>query len=137
MGIKDRMKVLQTDFNMIKDTFYNGTPPQSKGVVKIDNQIASSQDDTTFEGTYTKKSSTTISVQQTPNDKGVDAQKKATEELAQKAAQALKVETDSLKITQKTLNERIQDAGSVTDYVRQKGGWDKFVKEIQAEKEKK
>jgi hypothetical protein len=130
MGIKDRMKVLQTDFNMIKDTFYNGTPPLSKGVVKIDNQIASSQDDTTFEGTYTKKSSTTISVQQTPNDKGIDAQKRATDDLAQKAADALKLETDSLRSTQKSLQEKVQEAGSVTDYVRQKGGWDKYVREL-------
>jgi hypothetical protein len=136
-GVKERMKILQSDFNMIKDTFYNGTPPLSKGVIKIEDRVASSQDDTTFEGTYTKKTSQTISIQQTPNDKGIDAQKKATQELAQKAAQALKIETDALKTTQKGLQERVADAGSVTDYVRQNGGWDKYVKAMQAEKEKK
>jgi hypothetical protein len=136
-GTKERLKILQSDFNMIKDTFYNGAPPLSKGILKIDNQVASAQDDTTFEGSYTKKSSTTVSVQQTPGDKAIDAQKKATEELATKAADALKLETDALRTTQKTLNEKIREAGSVTDYVRQKGGWDSFVKEIRAEKQTK
>ena len=136
-GTKERMKILQEDFNMIKDTFYNGAPPTSKGVIKITDRVATSQDDVTFEGTYTKKTSTTVSVQQTPNDKGIDAQKKATDELAKKAADALKLETDALKTTQKTLQERVADAGSVTDYVRQNGGWDKYVRAIQAEKEKK
>jgi hypothetical protein len=137
MGTKDRLKILQQDFNMIKDTFYNGAPPQSKGIIKIENQVASSQDDTTFEGTYTKKTSSTVATQQTPNDKATDAQKKATDELAKKAAEALKLETDALKTTQKGLQERISDAGSVTDYVRQKGGWDSFVKELRAEKQTK
>jgi hypothetical protein len=123
---------------MIRDTFYAGIAPASKGILKIENQVASAQDDTTFGGdTYTKKSSVITSVQQTPADKAIEAQKKATEELAQKAADALKIETDALKTRQKTLDERVADAGSVTDYVRQKGGWDKFVKEIQAEKAKK
>ena len=122
---------------MIKDTFYNGAPPTSKGVIKITDRVATSQDDVTFEGTYTKKTSTTVSVQQTPNDKGIDAQKKATDELAQKAADALKLETDALKTTQKTLQERVADAGSVTDYVRQNGGWDKYVRAIQNEKQTK
>jgi hypothetical protein len=115
---------------MIKDTFYNGVPPQSKGIIKITDQIASSQDDTTFEGSYTKKTSNTVSVQQTPKDTAIDAQQKATEELAKKAADALKLETDSLRSTQKTLQERVADAGSVTDYVRQKGGWDSYVREL-------
>jgi len=136
-GVKERMKILQQDFNMIKDTFYNGVPPQSKGIIKITDQIASSQDDTTFEGSYTKKTSNTVSVQQTPKDTAIDAQQKATEELAKKAADALKLETDSLRSTQKTLQERVADAGSVTDYVRQNGGWDKYVRAIQNEKNQK
>jgi ElaB/YqjD/DUF883 family membrane-anchored ribosome-binding protein len=126
-GTKDRLKILQEDFNMIKDTFYNGVPPQSKG---IKDQIASAQDDTTFEGSYTKKSSTTVSVQQTPKDTAIDAQQKATQELAKKAADALKLETDALRSTQKSLQEKVQEAGSVTDYVRQKGGWDSYVREL-------
>ena len=73
MGIKDRMKVLNEDFNMIKDTFYNGTPPLAKGIIKIDDKVASSQDDVTFEGTYTKKTSTTVSIQQTPQNKAISA----------------------------------------------------------------
>jgi hypothetical protein len=137
MGTKERLKILQSDFDMIRETFYNGAPPISKGILKIDNQVASSQDDTTFEGTYTKKSSTTVSVQQTPGDKAIDAQKRATEELATKAADALKIETDALRTTQKTLQDRVADAGGVTDYVRQKGGWDSFVKELRAEKQTK
>ena len=138
MGTKDRLKILQQDFDMIRDTFYAGIAPASKGILKIENQVASAQDDTTFGGdTYTKKSSETVSVQQTPGDKAIEAQKKATEELATKAADALKLETDALKTTQKTLQERVADAGSVTDYVRQNGGWDKYVRAIQAEKEKK
>ncbi len=138
LGTKDRLKILQQDFNMIKDTFYAGIAPLSKGIIKIEDRVASAQDDTSFGGdTYTKKSSTTVGTQQTPKDDAIDAQKKATEELAKKAAEALKVETDALKTTQKTLSERVADAGSVTDYVRQNGGWDKYVKAIQAEKEKK
>jgi hypothetical protein len=137
MGTKERLKILQQDFDMIRETFYNGAPPLSKGILKIDNQVASSQDDTTFEGSYTKKSSTTVSVQQTPGDKAIDAQKKATDELATKAADALKLETDALKTTQKTLQDRVADAGGVTDYVRQKGGWDSFVKELRDEKKTK
>ena len=137
MGTKERLKILQQDFDMIRETFYNGALPLSKGIVKIDNQVASSQDDTTFEGSYTKKSSETVSVQQTPGDKAIDAQKKATEELATKAADALKLETDALRTTQKTLQDRVADAGGVTDYVRQKGGWDSFVKELRAEKQTK
>ena len=129
-GTKDRLKILQEDFNMIKDTFYNGTPPQSKGIIKIDNQIASSQDDTTFEGSYTKKTSSTVSVQQTPKDDAIDAQKKATEDLAKKAAEALKVEADALKTTQRSLQEKVQEAGSVSEYVKQTGGWDSYVREL-------
>lgn len=129
-GTKDRLKILQSDFNMIKDTFYNGAPPLSKGIIKIEDRVASSQDDTTFEGTYTKKTSSTVSVQQTPNDKGIDAQKRATDELAQKAADSLKVEVDSLRTTQRSLQERVQEAGSVSEYVRQSGGWDKYVREL-------
>jgi hypothetical protein len=138
MGTKDRLKILQQDFDMIRDTFYAGIAPASKGILKIENQVASAQDDTTFGGdTYTKKSSETVSVQQTPGDKAIDAQKKATEELATKAADALKLETDALRTTQKTLQDRVADAGGVTDYVRQKGGWDSFVKELRAEKQTK
>ncbi len=138
LGTKDRLKILQQDFNMIKDTFYAGIAPQSKGIIKIEDRVASAQDDTNFGGdTYTKKTSTTVGTQQTPKDDAIDAQKKATEELATKAADALKLETDALKTRQKTLDERVAEAGSVTDYVRQKGGWDSFVKEIRAEKEKK
>lgn len=132
-GTKERMKILQSDFNMIKDTFYNGTPPQSKGVIKITDRVATSQDDTTFEGTYTKKSSTTVSVQQTPNDKGIDAQKKATDELATKAADALKLETDALRTTQRSLQEKVQEAGSVSEYVKQTGGWDSYVRQLRDE----
>jgi len=136
-GTKERMKILQQDFNMIKDTFYAGLAPQSKGILKIDNQIASAQDDTTFGGdSYTKKTSTTVDTQQTPNDKGIDAQKKATEELAKKAADALKVETDALRSGQRSLQERVQEAGSVTDYIRQSGGWSEYIKEIQNEQTK-
>ena len=136
-GTKDRLKILQSDFNMIKDTFYNGVPPQSKGVIKITDQVASSQDDTTFEGTYTKKTSEIKSISQTPNDKGIDAQKKATDELATKAAEALKLETDALKTQQKSLKERIADAGGITDYIRQQGGWDKFRQSLRDEKQTK
>jgi hypothetical protein len=136
-GTKERMKLLQQDFNMIKDTFYAGIAPASKGILKIDNQIASAQDDTTFGGdSYTKKSSTTISVQQTPGDKGIEAQQKATEELAKKAAEALKVETDSLRSGQRSLQEKVQEAGSVTDYIRKSGGWSEYIKEIQNEQTK-
>jgi hypothetical protein len=137
MGTKERLKILQSDFDMIRETFYNGAPPQSKGILKIDNQVASAQDDTTFEGSYTKKSSETVSVQQTPGDKAIDAQKKATEELATKAAEALKVETDALKTQQKSLKERIADAGGITDYIRQQGGWDKFRQSLRDEKQTK
>jgi hypothetical protein len=136
MGTKERMKILQEDFNMIKDTFYNGAPPTSKGVIKITDRVATSQDDVTFEGTYTKKTSTTVSVQQTPNDKGIDAQKKATEELATKAADALKIETDSLRSTQKTLQDRVAESGGVTDYIRQSGGWDAYIRELNNEQTK-
>lgn len=136
IGIKDRMKVLNEDFNMIKDTFYNGTPPLSKGIIKIDDKVASSQDDVTFEGTYTKKTSTTVSIQQTPQDKAIDAQKRATDTLAKKAADALKVETDSLRTQQKSLQEKVQEAGSVTEYVRQSGGWDSYVRELYKDKQK-
>lgn len=129
-GTKDRLQILQEDFNMIKDTFYNGTPPQSKGIIKIDNQVATSQDDTTFEGSYTKKTSSTVSVQQTPKDDAIDAQKKATEELATKAADALKLETDALRTTQRSLQEKVQEAGSVSEYVKQTGGWDSYVREL-------
>jgi hypothetical protein len=137
-GTKERLKILNEDFNMIKDTFYAGIAPASKGILKIDNQVASAQDDTTFGGdSYTKKSSTTTSVQQTPGDKAIDAQKKATDELATKAADALKLETDALKTQQKSLKERIADAGGITDYIRQQGGWDKFRQSLKDEKQTK
>jgi hypothetical protein len=137
MGTKERLKILQSDFDMIRETFYNGAPPISKGILKIENQIASAQDDTTFEGTYTKKSSTITSIQQTPADKAIDAQKRATEELATKAAEALKIETDALKTQQKSLKDRIADAGGITDYIRQQGGWDKFRQSLRDEKQTK
>jgi hypothetical protein len=137
MGTKERLKILQQDFDMIRDTFYAGIAPASKGILKIENQVASAQDDTTFEGTYTKKSSTITSIQQTPADKAIDAQKKATEELATKAAEALKIETDALKTQQKSLKDRIADAGGITDYIRQQGGWDKFRQSLRDEKQTK
>jgi hypothetical protein len=129
--VDKRLAILNKDFNGIKDTFYNGVPPISKGVKLFTNQIADSNSDTTFEGsTYLSETSKVVTVEPTPNDKGIDAQKRATDDLAKKAAEALKVETDSLRTTQRTLSERVADAGGVTDYVRQKGGWDKFVKEL-------
>ena len=131
MGTKDRLKILQQDFSMIRDTFYAGIAPASKGIIKFDNQVASAQDDTTFGGdSYTKKTSTIVSTQPTPKDKAIDAQQKATEELATKAAEALKIETDALKTQQKTLQERVADAGSVSAYVKQTGGWDSYVREL-------
>lgn len=137
MGIKDRMKILNEDFNMIKDTFYNGAPPLAKGVIKITDRVASAQDDSTFEGTYTKKTSTTVAIQQTPNDNGIDAQKKATDDLAKKAADALKLETDALRTTQRSLQEKVQEAGSVSEYVRQTGGWDSYVRQLRDEQQTK
>jgi hypothetical protein len=135
-GTKERMKILQEDFNMIKDTFYAGIAPASKGILKIEDRVASSQDDVTFEGTYTKKSSTIVSVQQTPNDKGIQAQQKATEELAKKAAEALKIETDALKTTQKTLQERVADAGGMIKFLSKNGGLRGYIEEQNKENEK-
>lgn len=136
-GLDSRMAALREDFNMIKRTFYNGTPPTNKGILTIKDSVASAENDITLEGNWTEKTSKTVGVQPTPNDKAALAQQKATEELATKAANALKVEADTLKTQQKSLQDRISDAGSVTDYVKQKGGWDKFVKEIRDEKQTK
>jgi hypothetical protein len=137
MGTKDRLKILQQDFDMIRDTFYAGIAPASKGILKIEDQVASAQDDTTFGGdSYTKKTSTTVSVQQTPNDKGIDAQKKATDELAKKAANALKLETDALKTTQKTLQERVADAGGMLKFLSKNGGLKGYIEEQNKENEK-
>ena len=55
--------------------------------------------------------------------------------MAKKAAEALKVEADALKTQQKSLRERIADAGGITDYIRQQGGWDKFRQSLRDEQQ--
>jgi hypothetical protein len=44
VGIDERLKLLRADFNMIKNTFYNGVTPISKGTVKTVNRVATTED---------------------------------------------------------------------------------------------
>jgi len=69
-----RLGKLNEDFTMIKDTFYRGLPPISKGVKLFKNQIADTNSDTTFQGdSYTNETSTILTIESTPKDKIVDA----------------------------------------------------------------
>ncbi len=129
--INSRLNALNSDFNAIKKTFFNGANPPNSGTKEFLNIVAQTIDDSPTMDNFIEESSTTITtVEDTPKDKGIDSQQKATDDLAKKAAEQLQVEAATLRATQRSLQERIQDAGSVTDYVRQKGGWDNFVKEI-------
>jgi hypothetical protein len=43
-ALGDRLSLLRTDFNSIKETFYNGKPPINKGLIQIQNRVASTED---------------------------------------------------------------------------------------------
>ena len=43
-SLGDRLSLLRTDFNSIKETFYNGLPPINKGLIQIQNRVASTED---------------------------------------------------------------------------------------------
>jgi hypothetical protein len=43
-ALGDRLSLLRTDFNSIKDTFYNGNPPVSKGLIKFTDRVATTED---------------------------------------------------------------------------------------------
>lgn len=130
--INSRLNLLNADFTAIKNTFYKGDTPPSIGVKKFERIVAQTIDEEQTVDSFITDSATAIKeVEQTPKDIAVDAQKEATQQLAKKSAEALKLETDALKTTQKSLNEKISEAGGITSYVQQKGGWDNFVKEIQ------
>jgi hypothetical protein len=43
-SLGDRLSLLRTDFNSIKETFYNGKPPINKGLIQIQNRVASTED---------------------------------------------------------------------------------------------
>jgi hypothetical protein len=43
-SLGDRLSGLRTDFNSIKETFYNGNPPINKGLIQIQNRVASTED---------------------------------------------------------------------------------------------
>jgi hypothetical protein len=69
-----RLEKLNEDFTMIKDTFYRGVPPISKGIKLFKNQIADTNSDTTFQGdSYTTETSTILAIDSTPKDKTIDA----------------------------------------------------------------
>ena len=42
-ALGDRLSLLRTDFNSIKETFYNGNPPINKGLIQIQNRVASTE----------------------------------------------------------------------------------------------
>jgi hypothetical protein len=129
--INIRLNQLNSDFSSIKRTFFNGETPPNSGTKEFSKIVAETIDNTPTTERFIEDLPTIIKgIEDTPKDKAVDSQKRATEDLAKKSAEALKVESDSLRTTQKTLSEKIAEAGGVTDYVRQKGGWDNFVKEI-------
>ena len=44
VGIDERLNLLRKDFNMIKNTFYNGVAPISKGTIKTVNKVATTED---------------------------------------------------------------------------------------------
>lgn len=132
--INGRLNQLNSDFQAIKKTFFNGATPPNSGTKEFQRVVAQTIDDSPANEGFIEDSSTTIvSVEPTPKDTAVDAQKQATEDLAKKAAEQLNVQASTLRAEQKSLQQKIQEAGSVTDYVRQKGGWDNFVKEIRNE----
>lgn len=132
--INTRLNQLNSDFTAIKRTFFNGVTPPNSGTKEFQKVVAETIDDSPSVNSFIEDLPTTIkSVENTPKDISVDAQKQATEELAKKAAEQLNVQAATLRAEQKSLQQKIQEAGSVTDYVRQKGGWDNFVKEIRNE----
>jgi hypothetical protein len=129
--INSRLNALNSDFAAIKNTFYKGDTPPNSGVKKFKRIVAQTTDDTPTQDTFINEGPTTIlSIEQTPKDKVADNQTKANTDLAKKAESALQLETDTLKATQKSLQEKISEAGSVTNYVTQAGGWDKFIREM-------
>jgi hypothetical protein len=129
--INARLNALSADFDGIKKMFYSGTKPSNSGVKRFERVLPKDIDDSPIVESFVTEGVTSIlNVESTPKDKGIDAGQKATDELAKKAAEQLKVETDALKTTQRSLSEKIQEAGGVTNYVTQAGGWDKFIKEM-------
>ena len=129
--INSRLNALNSDFAAIKNTFYKGNTPPNSGVKKFQRIVAQTTDDTPSHNTFITEGPTTIlSVEQTPKDKVADSSQMAVDTLAQKTAETINVETSTLKATQKSLQEKISEAGSVTNYVTQAGGWDKFIREM-------
>ena len=129
--INSRLNKINSDFNAIKGTFFKGSTPPNSGVKKFERVIAQTIDDTPASNTFIEEGSTTIlDVKDTPKDIVAKTQTEANTELAKKAETALKLESDTLKATQKSLQEKINEAGSVTNYVTQAGGWSNFIAEM-------
>jgi len=105
--IDSRLSILREDFNMIKDTFYTGAVPTTKGIKKFKGQIASSGgDEAPFGGeSFVKKVSRTTSVAQTPINKLADVQAK---EIAKAKSDADARELE-LKTVQQNANKTFKD----------------------------
>ena len=129
--INIRLNALTSDFNAIKATFYTGATPPNSGTNKFLNVVAQNVDDSQAHDTFITEGQTAIvSVDSTPKDKVADSSQKAVSDLATKTAENINVTKEALQTQQKSLEQKIQEAGSVTNYVTQAGGWDKFIKEM-------
>lgn len=129
--IDSRLKILDTDFNMIKSTFYGGVTPNNNGIKKFVKQIANVSDDTTFGGdSYTTSTTQTSKVEDTPKDKAVDATNKVIDEkttTVQKQVEEQKRELASTQQKQTLAQQQLQadlnqQAQRTDEYYRQKYG---------------
>jgi hypothetical protein len=112
--IDSRLSILREDFNMIKDTFYTGAVPTTKGIKKFKDQIASTGgDEAPFGGdSFVKKVSKTTAVAQTPVNKLADVQAKEIAKAKSDAdARALELQTQQQNAS-KTFTDFVNEARS-------------------------
>lgn len=131
VGVDERLKLLRADFNMIKNTFYNGVAPISKGTTKIINKVATTEStsdvapkqqvfkDTNLTSTQPQPISTAIdSTQKTIDEKTTDVQKQIEQ-------QKLELQSTQQKQTlaQQQLQQDLNQQAQRTDeYYKQKYG---------------
>lgn len=101
VGIDERLKLLRADFNMIKNTFYNGVTPVSKGTIKTVNRVATTEDtNESAPKQVVSKDTNLTNSQPQPISTAVDTTQKEIETKTQTVEQKLAEQREALATTQ-------------------------------------
>lgn len=130
-GINERLVLLKADFHMIRDTFYNGTQPVSKGETLIKNKVATTEDTTDSAPKQNViKNTTLIGSTPQPISKAVDSTTKVIDEKTtnvQKQVEQQKLELAATQQKQTLAQQQLQadlnqQAQRTDEYYKQKYG---------------